>query len=88
MIALDCPSSGACKVFNLLGSGSKYRSNVHQRFDLFHIGGLVRSTVNLLLGCGVVVIAQALITNTNAEAHIDHAVAEDCELLWLVQLES
>jgi hypothetical protein len=36
----------------------------------------------------VVVIAQALITNTNAEAHIDHAVAEDCELRWLVQLES
>ena len=62
-------------------------SNVHRSFDLFHIGGLIRNTVNLLPGCEVVVIFQALITIINAEAHIDHAVDEACELRWLVQLE-
>merc|ERR1712137_1242192 len=46
--------------------------------DLLHLRSLICSTLNLLQGWEVVVIAQALVIIINAEAKLDHAVAAAC----------
>merc|ERR1712013_680145 len=56
--------------------------------DLLHLGGLIGSSLYLLKGRKIIVIAQAFIVVFDAQAQFDHAMDAPSELGRLVEIEA
>jgi len=62
--------------------------HISRSVDLFHLGSLISSTLNLLQRRQVVVITKAIIIVIDAKAKLDHSVDSASELSWLIKVET
>merc|ERR1712216_832056 len=62
--------------------------HISRLVDLFHLGSLISSTLNLLKRRQVIVVTKAIIIVVNAEAKLDHTMDSSSELSGLIQVEA